>query len=111
MQFVFGEVTTYQELQSRVSQSAELSEALSISIDNPEELTHAQKIQVTAWLEEWLSLIATWANLNTRGVLSEDQLEQRMGNECSTYLEHRVLLDELRSKRDYGFPLIDQHCE
>ena len=110
MQFLQGESLSFQEWVGRVSESAELADALAISETDPASLTPGQRKQVKAWLEEWLSQMATWNNLHSSGIFSESMLEVRIKNNCYIYVAHAVVLDEIRQYINWGFNVIDRYC-
>ena len=107
---IFGEMIVFQELLSRIDQNAELAEALALARDDPASLTAGQRIQAKAWLEEWLAQVATYSNLNRRGLFSDAELSRRIGNECWAYNDFRILLDEIRKRRDFGWATIERFC-
>lgn len=107
---IFGEMIVFQELLSRIDQNAELAEALALARDDPASLTAGQRIQAKAWLEEWLAQVATYSNLNRRGLFSDAELSRRIGNECWAYNDFRILLDEIRKRRDFGWSTIERFC-
>jgi len=107
---VFGEMVVFQELLSRIDQNASLADALALARDEPDSLTAGQRIQAKAWLEEWLAQVATYSNLYRKGLFSEGELARRIGNECWVYKDFRVLLDEIRQRRDFGWSTLERHC-
>ena len=107
---VFGEMVVLQELLSRIDQNASLADALALSRDDPNSLTAGQRMQAKAWLEEWLAQVATYSNLHRNGLFSDGELARRIGNECWVYRDFRVLLDEIRLRRDFGWSTLERHC-
>ena len=110
LNYILTEVTIFQELQSRLVENPQFAEVMSVAGREPARLTPAQRIQVLAYLEEWLSQIATYRNSVDAGLLSEDGLARRMGNECWFYNEYRELFEAVRERRDFGFDAIDEYC-
>jgi hypothetical protein len=110
MQFLQGETASFQDWIGRVSESAELANALAISETNPSDLTPGQRKQVRAWLEEWLSQMATWDNLQRSGVFPESALEIRVKNNCYIYSTHKAVLEEIRKDLTFGFRVTDRYC-
>ena len=107
---VFGEMVVFQELLSRIDQNASLADALALARDEPDSLTAGQRIQAKAWLEEWLAQVATYSNLHRKGLFSDGELARRIGNECWVYKDFRLLLDEIRQRRDFGWSTLERHC-
>ena len=107
---IFGEMVVFQELLSRIDQSASLANALALARDDPDSLTAGQRIQAKAWLEEWLAQVATYSSLRRNGLFSDDELARRIGNECWVYSDFRALLDEIRERRDFGWSTLERHC-
>ena len=110
MQFLQGEMLSFQEHFGRVSENESLAEALEIAETEPNALTATQKRQVLFWLEEWLGFIATWGNLYSSGAFSTDEFEIRIKNNCYIYARYLPLLDEIRPNFTYGFPILDEAC-
>ena len=110
MQFLQGETLSFQEWIGRVSENPELADALVISETRPSDLTPGQRMQVRAWLEEWLSQMATWDNLHNHGVFPESELEIRIKNNCYIYHAHSAVLDEIREDLNFGFTVTDRYC-
>ena len=106
---ILTEMTIFQEMQSRVIENGDFAEVMAKASSDPSSLTPAEHMRALAWLEEWLAQIATYGNENIAGVLSDAGLARRMGNECWFYYEYRVLLDEIRERRDF-FEKVDQFC-
>lgn len=111
MQFAFGETLVNQELHSRINQNPDLAKALVISSSNPSELTPEQKVQLTAWFDEWFISLQTYMFFRTRGILTDERIKARMVDQCQIYAEHRSLIDELRRERNIpSVRLIDEYC-
>lgn len=110
MQFLQGEMLSFQEHFGRVSENKDLAEALVIAERDPEGLTPTQRKQVTVWLEEWLGFIATWNNLYDSGAFSREEFEIRIRNNCYIYDRYLALLDEIRPNFTFGFPVLDREC-
>ena len=110
MQFLQGEMLSFQEHFGRVSENSDLAEALVIAETNPEKLTPTQRKQVVMWLEEWLGFIATWKNLYDIGAFTTEEFDIRIQNNCYIYERYLPLLDEIRSNFTFGFPVLDEVC-
>ena len=106
---ILTEMTIFQELQSRIIENADLAEIMAKARNDSSSLTSAERMRALAWLEEWLAQIATYGNENSAGVLSDEGLARRLGNECWFYYEYRELFDEIRDRRDF-FEEVDQFC-
>ncbi len=111
MQFAFGETLVFQELQSRINQNADLAKAWVISSSNPSELTPEQKVQLTAWFDEWFFSLQIYMFFRSRDILTTERIRERMVDHCRIYTEHRSLIDELRQERNIpSVRLIDEFC-
>jgi hypothetical protein len=110
MQFLQGEMLSFQEHFGRVSENSDLAEALVIAEANPEELTPTQRKQVGTWLEEWLGFIATWQNLHDIGAFTTEEFDIRIRNNCYIYDRYLPLLDDIRPNFTFGFPVLDEVC-
>ena len=106
----FGEMVMFQELMSRVNQSADLADALALARDDPAALTPGQRMKAKAWLEEWLAQVTTYLNLQADGLLDEAAVARRFGNECWVYRDFRLLLDEVRERRDFCWTALEKYC-
>ncbi len=111
MQFSFGETLVFQELYSRINQNADLAKAWVISSSNPSELTPEQKVQLTAWFDEWFLSLQTYMFFRSRDILTTERIRARMVDQCRIYTEHRSLIDELRQERNIpSVRLFDEFC-
>jgi hypothetical protein len=110
MQFLQGEMLSFQEHFGRVSENESLAEALVIAETDPNALTATQRKQALTWLEEWLGFIATWENLYNSGAFSTEEFEIRIRNNCYIYYRYPQLLDEIRPNFTFGFPILDEAC-
>lgn len=109
MELILTEMTIFQELQSRLIENPEFAEIMVQAGEDASSLTPAERMRALAWLEEWLSQIATYTNENRAGVLSDEGLARRLGNECWFYFQYEELFDEIRTRRDF-FESIDRFC-
>jgi len=110
MQFLQGEMLSFQEHFGRISENESLAEALVIAETDPHALTATQKKQVVSWLEEWTRFIATWGVLYDSGAFSTEEFEIRIRNNCYIYNRYLPLLDEIRPNFTYAFPILDEAC-
>ena len=109
MDRVLTEMTIFQELQSRIIENSDFAEVMAKARTDSSSLTDAERMRALAWLEEWLAQVATYGNENRAGVLSDEGLARRMGNECWFYYDYRELFDEIRDRRDF-FNEVDDFC-
>ncbi len=111
IQFHQGELAAFQEQQGRISENKDLAEAIALARNDPDSMSPTQKIQVIAWLEEWLGVMSTWRNLRDAGALSEADLERRYRNSCYIYNAYPDLLKEIHEYTHWGvFLWFEQNC-
>ena len=109
MNRILTEMTIFQELQSRIIENSDFAEIMAKARTDSSALTDAERMRAMAWLEEWLAQVATYGHENRAGVLSDEGLARRMGNECWFYHDYRELFDEIRDRRDF-FKEVDDFC-
>ena len=106
---ILTEMTIFQEFQSRLIENGQFADLMAKARDDSGSLTPGERMQVLAWLEEWLAQVATYTNENHAGVLDDGGLARRMGNECWFYRDYQDFFEEIRQRRDF-FEAVDTYC-